>query len=71
MRTAPVFAEGDVCRVRNMRGVFKIVEFNLVRGEVTLWGGLNGRVGYRYVTTDRLLPARKGDVVPGVRRQAS
>lgn len=65
------FAEGDTCRVRNMRGVYKILKFELVRGEVAIYGGVpgTGKVMTRYVTTDRLLPARPGDVPPSTLRR--
>lgn len=59
MRDAPTFAENDVCRVRNVRGLWRITRFNLVAGEVELSGGVYGRHGKartRTTTVDQLLP---------------
>lgn len=60
--TAPTFAVGDIVRVRGIRGLFKILDFKLVQGEVVLYGGAGQRAMTRYVTSDRLLPSRPGDV---------
>lgn len=62
--TQPTFAEGDACRIRNMRGTFRIQRFHLAHGEVTVWGGLRHTRSMRTVTTDRLMPMRPGDVAP-------
>lgn len=64
MASDPTFAVGDVVRVRNMRGLYRIKRLHIVRGEVDLWGGVYGRSMMRTVTVDRLMPARPGDVAP-------
>lgn len=67
--TAPTFAVGDTVRLHNTRGLFRIIDWHIVRGEVVLYGGANGRFGYRYVTVEKLRAARKGDAAPGVRKE--
>lgn len=69
--TSHTFAEGDVVRVAGWRGVGRIVKFRLTAGEVDVWFGLPGRGAMRTVSSDRLLPAKRGDMPPvsvGVRR---
>lgn len=62
--TVHVFEEKGLCRVRGLRGVFRIIKFDLVRGEAILWGGTASAPKTRYVATNRLLPARPTDTPP-------
>jgi len=54
---------GQVVRCRKARGVFRVAEIHMVRGEVTCWGGDGGRASWRTFQTSDLLPARPGDSV--------
>lgn len=59
-----IFEEKGLCRVCGWRGVYRIINFDLVRGEAILWGGTTSRPQTRYVATNRLLPARPTDTPP-------
>lgn len=61
--TTHTFAEGETVRVAGWRGVFRLHRLRLVAGEAEVWGP-GDKPGIRTVTSDRLLPARRGDIGP-------